>query len=48
MSSHQNRCTCFLEYFLEYLMLVFDGKDEESEQFSNSKISALWCCLAFV
>ena len=38
----------FLQYFLEYFILVLDGNmTEESEYFSNSKSSALGCCLIF-
>ena len=38
----------FFLLFLEYLLLFLDDNvDNENEQLSNSKSSALACCLAF-
>ena len=41
------RTHLFFVQFLEYVLLFLDDKEhEESEWFSNSKSSALGCCLA--
>ena len=38
----------FFEHLLENVLLFLDDNvDEESEQFSNSKSFATWCCSAF-